>query len=120
MSEPAARARRYRRQPRDEADRELHARLVNWARTYRTSHGPSDDAGLTPDELDAAVLEVAMCRLRKMREPQYLALWQVFMGRRNDMIGADHCRCSVAEYKRRVRRGLDFLHGNLDGARRVS
>jgi hypothetical protein len=106
--------RRHARRLNEPDDDLLHARLVNWARAYRDRRSNGRAAGLSPDELDAEVVEVAMLRLQEYRPSLYAVLWQVYMAQRDDVTGSEQCRCSVATYKQRLRQGYAYLHGWFD------
>ena len=100
-------------------DREVEARIANWARWARGRIAPyrlsvaEEEAGVM-DEIDAQVVEIAMCRLRRLRPaywPFVEARW--LRGWCNVSI-ADDCGRSETWVRTRTDAVVAYLTGALD------
>jgi len=79
----------------------------------RSSLRPTGAAGRTPNEIDAAVVEVVVLALKRERPRLYRVVWQRYMARRGDVLAADRLRMSVYRYRQMMFEGFRWLSKRL-------
>ncbi len=110
---------------RSSADTETHGRLLNWAAAYRggrpgLQYVPvQEDGSITPDELDAAIIEAALVAMKIERPRVYRLVWMAYMaGWSVDTI----CRVrrfSVETYYRKLREAYAAVRNTLRRGRSI-
>jgi hypothetical protein len=97
------------------ADTVMHGRLLNWARCVsgaglpRVAQVDILDPGWTVDELDAAVLESGLVRMRAERRRDYSVLRMFYLKRYSVVTMCYELRCSERQFYRM----LDVCYGCL-------
>ena len=95
------------------AREEIHLRLVNWAAAMRTQVSSAPAPGLTPNELDAAIVELRLLQMKRYRSRLYRVLWQRYMARRGDVLAADTLRMPVHRFRDRASEAYRWLYREL-------
>lgn len=115
--------------PRDALDREVEARVINWALAVRgglpANRRPHDK--LTPDELDAEIVEAVMCKLKQRRPMYWEIVRQKWLHGVMDEIGAKAIRISgkpvkmsLTQYQNQARLALTYISGRLDESHKTT
>ena len=107
-------------QTRAQREREMNARLLNWGKWAAMSHEVSsrDDHALEVNELDAQVVEEALCRMKRMRDDLWAYVDRCYLRRWMVETIAQDLRVSVSSVYAKRQQVLVWLDGYWENQRR--
>ena len=94
----------------------MEARVKNWGIAVRGGLPGApipDEETRDPDELDAEIIEVAMCKIRHARHMQYAVMKYLYVRGRSDQEAANYFRRPEKWVQDRNREGMRWLINHL-------